>query len=94
MSAAPQVGSEQIKMVHEQMKTKGAKRAILVVEKTLLGHAQLLLDAKAEVRSMTVRVISSDDHGRGGGAARAVSYQHRFAITGRGGKGGTGDQTE
>ena len=65
-------------MVHEQMKTKGAKRAILVVEKTLLGHAQLLLDAKAEVRSMTVRVISSDDHGRGRGAARAVSYQHRL----------------
>uniref|UniRef100_A0A7S0M3M5 DNA-directed RNA polymerases I, II, and III subunit RPABC1 n=1 Tax=Cryptomonas curvata TaxID=233186 RepID=A0A7S0M3M5_9CRYP len=45
------IGSDQVKALHEEMQNKKVRRAIVVVEKGLLGHAQLTIDKMAEEKN-------------------------------------------
>jgi len=48
----PRVGAEAVKQIHEIMNQQSSRRSIVVVEKPLMGHGNLLLATETEAQHM------------------------------------------
>lgn len=48
----PRVGAEAVKQIHEIMNQQSSRRSIIVVEKPLMGHGNLLLQTETEAQHL------------------------------------------